>query len=125
MSGGLDSTSIAAIGARQLAAASGNHRMRAVSWVFDELRECDERVFIDAVTAECGLDALQVVGDNDWPLRHPEMMGCNPSTPEQNPYRELKQRAYREAVAKGSRAVFSGATADAFSAGCEPMSPRP
>jgi asparagine synthase (glutamine-hydrolysing) len=119
MSGGLDSTSVAAIGARVLEASRRNSSMRAVSWVFEELQECDERSFMDAVIARYGLEAWRVPGDDAWPLKNPDVLSRNPSTPEQNPYRELKQRAFRRAAAGGSRTVLSGATADLFSSGTE------
>jgi asparagine synthase (glutamine-hydrolysing) len=117
MSGGLDSTAIAAIGARELAASGASHRMRSVSWVFDELHECDERPFMDAVIARCGIEAWRVPGDDAWPLAKPSILSRNPSTPEQNPYRELKERAYQQAERTGSQVVLSGGSADVFSSG--------
>jgi asparagine synthase (glutamine-hydrolysing) len=88
-----------------------------VSWIFDELLECDERPFIDAVVAHCGLEAWRVAGDDAWPLANPAVLSRNPSTPEQNPYRELKQRAYQRVAATGSRAALTGGSADVFSSG--------
>ena len=117
MSGGLDSTSIAAIGARELAATGADHPLRAVSWVFDELHECDERPFMDAVIAHCGLEAWRVLGDDAWPLANSAFLSRNPSSPEQNPYRELKERAHKRAADAGSRVALSGASADVFSSG--------
>ncbi len=117
MSGGLDSTAIAALGARELAASGANHRMRSVSWVFDELHECDERPFMDAVIARCGIEAWRVPGDDAWPLAKPAILSRNPSTPEQNPYRGLKERAYQQAARVGSRVALSGGSADVFSSG--------
>jgi len=117
MSGGLDSTSIAAIGARELAVSGADHQMRTVSWVFDELHECDERPFMDAVINQSALEAWRVRGDDAWPLASSAFLSQNPNTPEQNPYRELKQRAYRKAAAVGSRVALSGGSADAFSSG--------
>jgi asparagine synthase (glutamine-hydrolysing) len=117
MSGGLDSTSIAAVGARELAAGGSGFQMRAVSWIFDELHECDERSYMDAVIEHCGIEAWRVAGDDAWPLANPALLSRNPSTPEQNPYRELKERAHRRAAIVGSRVALSGATADIFSLG--------
>jgi asparagine synthase (glutamine-hydrolysing) len=93
--------------------------MRSVSWVFDELSECDERPFMDAVIAHCGIVAWRVPGDDAWPLANRAVLSRNPNTPEQNPYRELKERAHRQAAAAGSRVALSGASADIFSSGTE------
>ena len=117
MSGGLDSTSIAALGARELRAAGSPWRMRAVSWVFDELQECDERRYIDSVLASCDVEGLQFRGDDMWPLRDHEQLVPNPGTPEANPYRELKQHGYDLAARMGSRVVLHGASADVLYSG--------
>jgi asparagine synthase (glutamine-hydrolysing) len=118
MSGGLDSTSIAAVGARELS--ERGLRMRTVSWIFDELKQCDERQFMDLVIARSDLEALRVRGDDAWPLATPHLLSENPSCPEQNPYRELKQRAFRRAAEGGSKVLLSGASADVLSCGSRP-----
>ena len=94
--------------------------MRAVSWVFDELYQCDEREFMDLVIAHSNLEAWRVCGDDAWPLANPAFVSENPNSPEQNPYRELKQRAFRRAAEGGSRVVLSGASADVLSSGTRP-----
>lgn len=65
LSGGLDSTSIAVL------AAGAGHRMplRSFSYVFDELRSCDERDFIRPVVARYGLTATYLPADGHWTLR--------------------------------------------------------
>ncbi len=59
MSGGLDSTSVACLAARILAPDS----LTTFSFVFDELSECDERPYINAVQARWGIRLIQ------YPLR--------------------------------------------------------
>jgi asparagine synthase (glutamine-hydrolysing) len=120
MSGGLDSTSVAAIGARELRRRGEDRPMRAISWVFDELDACDERPFIDAVVSRSGIEAWWVRGDDAWPLANSSFLARNPGTPEQNAYRELKERAHLKASAVGSRVALSGASADLYSSGTEP-----
>lgn len=65
LSGGMDSTSIAAVAASMPTRA----RLRTFSYVFDELRSCDERHFIDPVVECCGLDATYLSCDDRWTLR--------------------------------------------------------
>jgi len=117
MSGGIDSTSIAAIAAREPDGADPAQRVRAVSWVFDELDQCDEREFIHLVLADAGIEGLESRGDDAWPLRDLEHLAPNPGSPECNPYRELKRGVYRLAARSGSRVVFNGASADLMYSG--------
>jgi asparagine synthase (glutamine-hydrolysing) len=70
MSGGLDSTSIAAV-ATSLRKESPaiQPRLKTFSYVFDELRSCDEREFIFPVVERLGLDANYICCDDRWTLR--------------------------------------------------------
>jgi asparagine synthase (glutamine-hydrolysing) len=119
LSGGLDSTSVAALGAESLLDSHPDWRLRAVSWVFDEFRSCDERSFMDPVVDRWRLDALRVNGDEAIPLSHEGVLGQIPGTPEDNPYRDLKGRVFSLAAQVGSRVVLNCATADALYAGSE------
>jgi asparagine synthase (glutamine-hydrolysing) len=74
---------------------------------------------MDAVIAHCNLEAWRVKGDDAWPLANPAVLSRNPSTPEQNPYREIKNRAYRRSASGGSRVALSGGSGDIFSSGTE------
>ncbi len=130
MSGGLDSTSLAALAARHLergGEGANGHRppaLTALSWVFDELIECDERPFIERVVAAHRLRPLRLTGDGCWPLSgaeaaleaapegDPPTGAVSPDTPEQNPYRQLKQGLYRRAAADGCTVVLNGGSAD-------------
>jgi asparagine synthase (glutamine-hydrolysing) len=80
MSGGLDSTAVAALAARERRG-GGAGEVRTLSWTFDELAECDERRYMDAVVERWGLPALRFCGDDAWPLAHPESWPRNPNTP--------------------------------------------
>ncbi len=67
LSGGLDSTSVAAIAAKELGA---NHtKLHSYSVVFQELVSCDESEFILPVVQRYGLEANNVLSDDAWPLR--------------------------------------------------------
>jgi asparagine synthase (glutamine-hydrolysing) len=119
MSGGLDSTSAAALGAEELQRRHPDWRLRTVSWVFDEFASCDERSFMDPVVERWNLEALRVNGDDAVPLRHAHVLCRHPSAPEDNVYRELKRRALARAAQAGSRVVLNCASADALYTGGE------
>jgi len=76
LSGGLDSSSVTCV-ARKLLAQNGDRRLPTFSAVFDEVRECDERPFINAVLAQYDLephyahpDQVSPLGDLDRALWH-------------------------------------------------------
>lgn len=70
LSGGLDSTLLAAVATRVLPeAALPQPRLKSFSYVFDELASCDEREYIRPVVDHLGLDATFVRGDDQWPLK--------------------------------------------------------
>lgn len=103
MSGGLDSTTVAAHAARQ-------SHIRAVSWRFRELTAADESAFAQAMMTAAGLEPVWVEGDGCWPLRTIE--GIDPSLPFENPYRPLHAAAFSAAAAGGSRALLTGHFSD-------------
>ena len=119
MSGGLDSTSAAALGAEELGRRHPEWRLRTVSWIFDEFDSCDERSFMDPVVERWNLEALRVNCDDAVPLTHQRVLGCHPSTPEDNVYRELKRRVFSLAAGAGSRVVLNCSAADALYTGGE------
>ena len=114
LSGGLDSTSLAA-----LAVSDHGVRPRAVSWVFDELSECDERRYLESLDGHLGLPRAEVLGDALWPLSRVEELPLNPSAPLVGPYRWLQVEAYRAARRAGARVVLSGMFADHLYTGTE------
>ncbi|MFQ5348959.1 MAG: asparagine synthetase B family protein [Thermoanaerobaculia bacterium] len=111
MSGGLDSTSIAGVAARRLRQ-TGAAPPTPISWVFDELPECDERRFIAAVSRGIGAKPELLRGDDCWPLRGLESWMANPNTPEENPYRLLKTAAYTTTAERGGRVLLTGGFGD-------------
>ncbi len=108
LSGGLDSSSIAATAV----SLTPRPELKAVSWVFDELPSCDERAWIDPVVRHCGLEPLQFPGDGEWPLRNFAEWRCNASSPEVDPFRRLVERASGIARAAGARVVLTGVFGD-------------
>ena len=67
LSGGLDSSSVACV-ARALNRADGNQPLHTFSAIFDDVPECDERPFINAVLAKGGFASHFVHADRISPL---------------------------------------------------------
>lgn len=112
MSGGLDSTSVAALAAREMAAAGAEVPLTTLSWVFDELPESDEREFMEPVVAAIGADPVWIRGDDAWPLRDPGSWPVPLASPYNGLYRRLRERAYGAARSRGARVVLTGECGD-------------
>ena len=67
LSGGMDSSSVTCV-ARRLLARDGGQRLLTFSAIFDEVSQCDERPFINAVLAQNSLEPHYVHGDQISPL---------------------------------------------------------
>lgn len=116
MSGGLDSSSVACLAARRLAP----EPLTTISYVFDELAECDERRYIEAVKGSWGIHSIQIPCDDAWPLKDWQEWPRNLNRPEVNPYRLLKERAYQRAHHEGLRVLLTGGFGDhLYSAGID------
>ncbi len=110
MSGGLDSTSVAALAARELGPDGGP--LHTLSWVFDELPEADEREFMEPVVARLGARATWIRCDDAWPLRDAERWPTSLDAPYSPIYRRPRERAYHAAAAAGSRVLLTGECGD-------------
>jgi asparagine synthase (glutamine-hydrolysing) len=111
MSGGLDSTSVAAHAAREQER-QGGPPVRAVSWRFRELAAADESAFAQAMMTAAGLEPVWVDGDGCWPLRGLDEAETDRNLPFDNPYRVLHAAAFSAAAAGGSRALLTGHSSD-------------
>jgi len=112
MSGGLDSTSVACFAAQETSTP-----LTALSYIFPTLPECDERIYINAMQATHSLHSLQMPCDDAYPFK--KNWTRNPNSPEGNPYRLLKERAYQHAREKGIRALLTGGFGDHLYDGAE------
>jgi asparagine synthetase B (glutamine-hydrolysing) len=115
MSGGLDSTTIAALAAR--AKGRAQIPLYASSWVFDELKASDEREFMLPVVERFDLKWLPVPADNLWPLSDFETWPHDPNSPIDNPYRRLSTASYDAVAAQGCRVLLNGEFGDHLFAG--------
>jgi asparagine synthase (glutamine-hydrolysing) len=119
MSGGLDSTAIAAVAARQLRHLSPAQSLPTLSFVFDTFKSCDERWFMEAILAHYPLQGTQILGDDAWPLNHIDTWPLIPNSPENDVYRHLQTRLYQRAHETSHRVVLSGEGGDQLYMGAE------
>lgn len=116
LSGGLDSSPIAAFARRGVPA---GERLRAISWVFPRHPRADESRHLATLERELGLELHRLPCDDDLPLADPAAWPSHPATPEQNAYRGFHQRAYRTASSLGSSVLLSGLCGDQLYGGGE------
>lgn len=108
LSGGLDSSPIAALAARRKAP----EPLLAVSWVFDRFGSCDERRYIDEIARMWKLEVRPVLCDDAWPLNDFPRWPHDPNRPQEDLYRWCLERGYEAARATGSRVLLSGYCGD-------------
>jgi asparagine synthase (glutamine-hydrolysing) len=116
LSGGLDSSPIAALAGRALPA---GERLRALSWVFPRYRRADESGHLSVLERELGLEMHRLRCDDDGPLADLASWPTHPATPEQNAYRRFHARAYATASRLGSSVLLSGMCGDQLYGGAE------
>lgn len=105
LSGGLDSTAVAAVAPRGV---------RAFSWYFEATPEADERAAVEAVSHHLSLPVTWLRGD----ALHPLCEGfaerfVHPGSPFVNPFAALKCRLYEAAREAGCERVLVGDGGDA------------
>jgi asparagine synthase (glutamine-hydrolysing) len=108
MSGGLDSTSVACLAARMISP----QQLTTISYVFDELPDCDERQYINAVKEKWNLRSIQIPCDDAWPYKDLQTHAPNPNEPYENPYRLVHDRAFARAREEGLRVILNGGFGD-------------
>jgi asparagine synthase (glutamine-hydrolysing) len=118
LSGGMDSTSVAALAAEELDSRSAGPLL-SFSWVFDELTACDERRWIGKMVERFGLDATYVPGDDAWPLRDVDRWPVGTNQPWHNCFELLKQGLYSAAVGRRCRTLLNPVFADRIYTGDE------
>jgi asparagine synthase (glutamine-hydrolysing) len=110
MSGGLDSTSVAAM-ARRSVPRGGSPALFSTSLVFPGLPACDERAFIETTAAALGLDTDLVDAERFWSLESAPLE--NPFISWEPAFREMLRRS-RE---RGARVLLTGHGGDDLMAG--------
>ncbi len=102
MSGGLDSTAVAALAQR-----SSGARVRAYTFVFDRLTECDERSYSRAMTEELGLEVEPIKAESLWSLESQRSLPLSPDTPFIG-WRTCHQEIFCRMVKQGSFVLLMG-----------------
>lgn len=118
MSGGLDSTSMAAVANRLLPqAAPAQERLLSFSYTFDELQSCDEREYIRPVVDDLGLEAHYLPCDGCWTLRDLPSWPVEPDFILSDPFALLPEQVMQAAGQAGVRVLLSGYFGDALFTG--------
>ncbi len=115
MSGGLDSGSVAAV-ARRLLPRGRSPELFTCSFVFDSLRQCDERDYILGSAAHLGIDAELIDTEKFWFLSDSETVRPRLESPAigmEPCFREMLARAR----SRGARALLTGNGGDEMMAG--------
>lgn len=118
MSGGLDSTPVACLAARELTRRGDPSPLRVFSWVVDEL-PCDERRWIDTVVERYGLEAHRTIGDRLWPLSDLSRWPHDAGRPDLGIYRLLHESVWRAARDLGTTVLLTGGFGDHLYSGAE------
>jgi asparagine synthase (glutamine-hydrolysing) len=111
LSGGLDSTPIAAFAARHFAARGGGDRVTALTWRLSDPRG-DESRLVRLTAERLGLDLQWIDCDDATPFSNLSSWPIHPATPEQAAFRWFHQRSYARAAELGHRVVLSGFCGD-------------
>ena len=108
LSGGLDSGSVACLAARIQAPKP----LTTISYVFDELTECDERAYIETIKEKWGIRSIQIISDDFWPFKNFQNWLPSPNQPHGMPLFLLVEQVYERAEKEGLRVLLTGSTGD-------------
>jgi asparagine synthase (glutamine-hydrolysing) len=116
MSGGMDSTSIAAIAQQISNQQAGQPHLLACSYAFDHLKECDERLYSQAMADELGIELVYVPAENFWLLDDDETFTPSLETPFMVS-ESLTRYIFSIFKNRGARVCFSGHGGDSLVGG--------
>lgn len=111
LSGGLDSTSIAAV------AAGRTPQLHTFSYVFEQLASCDEREWIRPVVERYDLKATYLPADDQWTLRDFKQWPTSPDFIFHDAYAMLPLTVVRAAQQAGCQIVLNGHLGDTLFTG--------
>lgn len=109
LSGGLDSSPVAAVAAALLA---GRGRLLPVSWALPGHPDADESSWVERTCRYLGLEPLRLDGTTCLPFSRLDGTAINPEVPHFNPYRGLMDACYDAAATAGCRIVLNGNAGD-------------
>lgn len=109
LSGGLDSTLLAALATGLLPESNlPQRRLKTFSYVFDELKSCDERAYIQPVVDHLGLAAASTPCDDKWALKDLARWPMERDTIWNDAYSWLVVAVAEAARSAGCRVLLSG-----------------
>ena len=113
VSGGLDSTPVAALAARLLSSRAPGATLHGISW---RISDCagDERAFVEAFSRATGVAVSWVDCDDALPFSHLADWPVHPDGPDQTGYRWFHERSYSRARELGATLVLNGFGGDSL-----------
>lgn len=114
LSGGVDSGTIATTAGWLNANESAQNKsaLRAYSFAWDELSECDERHISGPLAEQYGFPVSEVPADDAWPLKPGSEQLVDPETPFLHGHYVLLERACQQAREEGIGLMLSGDRGD-------------
>jgi asparagine synthase (glutamine-hydrolysing) len=111
LSGGLDSSSIACV-ARNLQIEQGGGELPTFSLIYDRIKECDEREYINSVLAQGGFQSYFIAGDEDTPLTNLDAICRSMDRPSIGPGFSASWKMNKVISESGVRVIFDGHDGD-------------
>ena len=109
LSGGRDSSALAAIAARMLPdMVPRQERLRSFSYIFDELHSCDERAYIKPMVERYDLQAVYLPCDDKWPLMNLDIWPASRDFVYADPFLWLPATVMEAAGKSGIRLLLGG-----------------
>lgn len=116
LSGGLDSSAVAALAAPIINDGLGA-RLHSFSYTFDELASCDERQFIDLLVQRFPISPQYLNSDDKWPLKDLEEWPVSPDVVLADVFASLPATVMKAANQTGVRILLTGYYGDVLFTG--------
>lgn len=116
MSGGFDSTSIAAFASNSI---KNGNKLKTFTYVFDKFKESDERKYISDFCQMHDVESIQVNGDDCWPLNYFDSWTVSLNFPHLNPYQGLKLKLFDSVKENNIKTLLIGWYADQLFTGAD------
>jgi asparagine synthase (glutamine-hydrolysing) len=117
LSGGLDSTAIAALAAPMIHSQAEAAGLKGFSYAFDELIECDERIYIEPLVERYQILPHYLICDNKWPLKNLDEWPLSPDLVLADPFASLPASVMKAAGESGIRLLLAGYFGDTLFGG--------
>lgn len=117
LSGGMDSASLASVAGWLRERGEDLPAMRAYSWAFHELAECDERENVYRVANRYAIPVTEIPAEQTWPLVNYPQHGPHQDDPFFGMYQAFIERVLSLAAADGVAVMFYGDRGDLMCGG--------